>query len=49
MPTLIRTLGIATSAQAFFLISGGNDSLLQKVQIMRGKTTSETTFERRDR
>jgi pilus assembly protein CpaB len=25
---------------------GGNDSLLQKVQIMRGKDTSETTFER---
>ena len=31
-----------------FPTPGGNDNLLQKVQIMRGKTTSETTFERRE-
>jgi len=32
-----------------FPTPGGDDSLLQKVQIMRGKTTSESTFERRDK
>jgi len=30
-----------------FPVPGGNDDLLQKVQIMRGKETSATTFERR--
>lgn len=31
-----------------FPVPGGNDSLLQRVQIMRGKTTSESTFERHE-
>jgi pilus assembly protein CpaB len=54
-PTLDQILAAETSSggqiwdsdvSQAFPSPGGNDSLLQKVQIMRGKDTSETTFER---